>query len=202
MNKNAIRIGLAGCMCGVLVLPSIAHAETIDDATVTEDGLVAVQVNAVVDANFSVKVPKIVNLSNKDESSGGYIETALVEVSGDIPANKKVVVVPDAEVHLTEDTGVKDEVVASVSLDKSAYLYDEIIDAATGNVTITSGKISAGDWTGTFQFHISLEDLNDTHMIDLDEFGPDEIDGINEEIEEINVPTAGEEEVADEVEIQ
>ena len=122
--------------------------ETVTPQEVSEASTQNVSVDASVASEFSVSVPKTIQLD-------GSRKTAAYKVTcnGDFPANKKVTVTPAANVTLSSVN--KDNVVAIISQDKTEWRYD---DSAEGTGTITAEGLTAGIWEGIFNFNIAFAD--------------------------------------------
>ena len=99
------------------------------------------------DSNFSVTVPKNIVGTGK---SGTLSYN--VTIDGDIAGNEHVTVVPDASVTLKQNK--KADVVANVAQDRTEWAADEF--STNGNGTITYNGLSAGAWSGAFNFNIGL----------------------------------------------
>ena len=124
-----------------------SKAQTTTQEVNEETQAQSVAVDATVASTFSVSVPKTIQLDGAKKSA-----SYKVTCSGDFPANKKVTVVPEANVTLFSVN--KSEVIAAISQDKTEWLYD---DNTEGKGTITADTISAGIWNGVFNFNITFE---------------------------------------------
>ena len=122
--------------------------ETVTPQEVSEASTQNVSVDASVASEFSVSVPKTIQLDGSRKSA-----TYKVTCNGDFPANKKVTVTPAANVTLSSVN--KDNVVAIISQDKTEWRYD---DSAEANGTITAEGLTAGIWDGIFNFNIAFAD--------------------------------------------
>ncbi len=116
-----------------------SKAQTTTQEVNEETQAQSVAVDATVASTFSVSVPKTITLDGAKKSA-----SYKVTCSGDFPANKKVTVVPEANVTLSSVN--KSEVIAAISQDKTEWLYDNHTE---GKGTITADTISAGKEKGT-----------------------------------------------------
>lgn len=107
--------------------------------------------NATIASRFSVRLPKTITLDGSKKSA-----SYKVTCEGDFPGNQKVVAVPDAAVTLSSND--KADVVAPISQDKTEWLYNE--SNVEGNGSVNAAGITAGDWSGVFNFNISLDDAD------------------------------------------
>lgn len=155
-RKNLISLSLALMLTVGCAVPGIVNAATdtggnSKERTTTQEvngGEHTVNVNATVASKFSVSVPKTITLDGSKKSA-----TYKITCNGDFPANKKVTVVPAANVMLSSAN--KDNVVAAISQDKTEWRYD---DNAEGTGVITAEGLTAGIWDGVFNFNIAFVD--------------------------------------------
>lgn len=138
-------------------LPGIVNAaadtggnskESVTPQEVSEPSVQNVSVNATVASEFSVSVPKTITLDGSKKTA-----TYKITCNGDFPANKKITVVPAANVTLSSAN--KDGIVAAISQDKTEWRYD---DNAEGTGVITAEGLTAGVWDGVFDFNIAFVD--------------------------------------------
>ena len=157
MKRNKIiSLSLALMLTVECAVPGIVNAaadtgNSKGSATQQEvnDGEHTVSVNATVASEFSVSVPKTITLDGSKKSAAYKITC-----NGDFPANKKVTVVPAANVTLSSAN--KDNIVAVISQDKTEWLYGE--SDVEGNGSINAAGITAGIWDGVFDFNIAFVD--------------------------------------------
>lgn len=158
MKRNKIiSLSLALMLTVGCAVPGIVNAatdangnskETVTPQEVSEASTQNVSVDASVASEFSVSVPKTIQLDGSRKSA-----TYKVTCNGDFPANKKVTVMPAANVTLSSVN--KDNVVAIISQDKTEWRYD---DNTEGTGTITAEGLTAGIWNGIFNFNIAFAD--------------------------------------------
>ena len=108
----------------------------------------------IADSEILVSLPKTVIVSGERDSQDNLYKGYYgVKVEGDYAGNEMVTIVPDTTVELSQ-TG-KASVEADISQDKTQWTYDESGAVAEGE--ISTNKLSAGMWNGTFNFNVSLE---------------------------------------------
>ncbi len=140
------------------------YVDAVTDSTATaETKNATVNVYATQASTYSVKIPKTVVLNGAD-GSGAY----RIGVKGNIAGNQTITVAPvdkDAEKEgvnfsLAEQGTVsqKSNITASIEQAKTAFVQSEIsaTDWTTTDATISAPAITAGAWTGTFDFNISI----------------------------------------------
>ena len=115
------------------------------------------EVYATIGSTFSYVLPKIVTLDGQDR--GGKYR---VRVKGDIAGSQKISIVPDASFTMSEvnaSVDKKADITASVEQGKTEQNQTEINkDDYNDEIgTITADDISAGSWSGTFNFNTKLE---------------------------------------------
>ena len=117
---------------------------------------------AQLGSHFEVTIPKVIVLDGSEKKAPYF-----VSVSGDIAGYECVYVVPDETFKLFAKN--KESQDALVSQEKTSWYVDEFNEKATG--LIEAAGITAGHWSGTFYFNISLatEDiLGDIILPELD----------------------------------
>lgn len=162
MRKTIKRVvGVLMCMSMVFGCPVISSAEALNHE-VSTNTTVGTTVTYTQSSAFQVVVAKTIVLnSNK---TGSYT----VNVTGDINATEEVTVIPQDTndgvegINITMSHQVpdgkqaKDDVLATITQTKSSWNYDEMGQDAQG--TITANDLSAGDWSGTVNFQIGLQE--------------------------------------------
>lgn len=156
--KNYFRKILATLIATLTVFSSTVPAMAADDTNQnygieTESAKTNVTLD-IADSEILVSLPKTVIVSGERDSQDNLYKGHYgVKVVGDYAGNEMVTVVPDTTVELSQ-TG-KASVEAVISQDKTQWTYDESGTVAEGE--ISTNKLSAGMWNGTFNFNVSLE---------------------------------------------
>ncbi len=140
------------------------YVDAVTDSTATaETKNATVNVYATQASTYSVKIPKTVILNGAD-GSGAF----RIGVKGNIAGNQTITVAPvdgDADTDginfsLAEQGTVsqKSDITASIVQAKTAFVQSEIsvTDWTTTDATISAPAITAGAWSGTFDFTISI----------------------------------------------
>ena len=157
MKKKLIKVSsliLSGLMI-TSTLPTFAYEKDVNGNSVefinyqnSEDSNVT-NVYAEIGSEYKVTIPKIIVLSGIDKKADYY-----VKVKGDIAGYETVNVVPDNTVNLY--TKNKASQAGIIVQDKTAWKFDNFdVDA---NGSIEASGLTAGKWSGTFNFNINLED--------------------------------------------
>lgn len=138
---------------------------------------VAVPVSATIESTFTVSLPPDIVLAKQGESNT-YSYTAQVGVKGDTIVDSNIVVQPQSNIVVYDVTNRpanntatptqasdqnsyehKDPQSVTVTQTKTVWPYSELSvnreSLKNTNVTISTDKISAGDWEGTLTFSIS-----------------------------------------------
>ena len=116
--------------------------------TEDEDFNNVTNVFAQLGSEYKITIPKVVVLSGVSKAASYY-----VKVEGDIAGYEKVKVVPEDNFKLSAKN--KADETATVNQDKTVWtVHDFDIDA---NGHISAKDITAGKWTGAFNFNINLE---------------------------------------------
>ena len=110
------------------------------------------QVFAQINSHYEVTIPKVIVLSGETKSASYE-----VCVSGDIAGNQTVFVNPDNEFLLS--TKNKEDQKATITQEKTTWNCIELGEDTTG--LIEAPEITAGHWSGTFDFNIKLETSNE-----------------------------------------
>ena len=157
MKKNLIKISsliLSGLMI-TSALPAFAYEKDVNGNSVefinyqnSEDSNVT-NVYAEIGSEYKVTIPKTIILSGIDKKADYY-----VKVEGDIAGYETVNVVPDETVNLY--TKNKDVQAGTITQDKTAWKFDNFDVNANG--TVEASGLTAGKWSGTFNFNIELSD--------------------------------------------
>ncbi len=101
---------------------------------------------------YKVTIPKTVILSGESKDARYY-----VKAEGDIAGYEMLHVMPDKNFNLYAKN--KDAVTAGISQDKTAWKYTDFDTNAKG--VIEAKDITAGKWTGKFNFNIFLDSNED-----------------------------------------
>ena len=145
------------------------HASESSGVTLTESYSEAGNQNCEVTVNvgsgFTVTIPKKITLSGADGTSPYN-----VTVEGDIGALETIKVVPDENFNL-QSSG-KTDVTSTVTQSKTSFDYEDASkkdDSNTRVGTTTQGSVtaqglSAGNWSGKFNFNISLEETLEENL--------------------------------------
>lgn len=149
------KIACFGLLMGIIFgfgCSSVYAEETDSTQEVTSTSSeVACNVSVTNDASeFVVNIPKSVEGNGK---SGVLSYT--VSVTGTIADDKQLNVIPDASFILSQ--AHKSDVTATVSQDITAWLSDSL--NTVGNGSVSYDGLSAGNWTGSFNFNIDLDDV-------------------------------------------
>ena len=129
----------------------------------SETGNQNCEVTVNIGSKFTVTIPKKITLSGADGVSA-YNVTA----KGNIGALECIEVVPDEDFNLK--SAGKADVPTTVTQTVTSFDYADacmedasgnlVGTTATGSVSADKDKLSAGIWSGTFYFNISLEELS------------------------------------------
>ncbi len=108
----------------------------------------------LVEGDIIVWLPTEVTLEKQE--SGEYKCTVPVKVQGNIAGNEKVSVVPDSTVTLTQPG--KADVTGTVTQLKTEFTYADLKEGAIVQTTtdISATELSAGEWTGSYSYAVSL----------------------------------------------
>jgi hypothetical protein len=145
MKKVFTYLTLIALTVTFLADTSIVNAKVNSIQNVATSKSASCKLTADIDANCVVILPKTITIDSSTKSA-----TYTVKISGDI--NEKVKVVPDKSVNLKHSS--KNPVKALISQDKKSWNYDEV--SVIGNGKIDAKGLSAGKWSGTLNFKISL----------------------------------------------
>lgn len=106
-------------------------------------------------SKFTVTIPKTIALDKTKT------DTYSVKVEGDISADEAVTVTPDATVAMT-DTNNKNSVTGTITQEKTKFVATEVnqADGTSTTGTITANDLTAGNWSGQFNFYINVDANN------------------------------------------
>ena len=152
-------------MAGVVVLGSIApiFATVKDTQTVTSNSTQQTEVFYNQESSFEVIVPKLVDLGS--DKFTNYEVT----VSGDISSDEVIKVVPEESFLMKDKSGttnLKEDVEATVTQDKTEWIFNEFEIKANGN--ISAPNLTAGNWEGSFFFNIKLDKASAEEAVTLE----------------------------------
>lgn len=175
MNKKLTNVLCAtALMAGIIGISSQPVFAAVDETQSGTTGSYSTDININAGSStFSVTIPKSMSGSEK----AGTLDYN-VTVNGDITGSEKIVVTPDETVALSQSG--KDNITATIAQTKTEFTGNELL-LATDNTITTSGTVtysglSAGTWTGTFNFDIKLIDTEAemiTATVSLDGWGDD-----------------------------
>lgn len=111
----------------------------------------------LVEGDIIVWIPTEATLEK--QSSGEYKCTVPVKVQGNIAGNEKVCVIPDSTVTLVQPG--KADVTGSVTQLKTDFTYEDLKDGTIAQTTteISASELSAGEWTGSYSYAVSLSEF-------------------------------------------
>ena len=144
-------------MAGIMIFGSIApiFAVVKETETVTSNSTQQTEVFYNQESSFEVIVPKLVDLG------ADKFTNYEVTVSGDISSDEVVKVVPEESFLMKDKSGttnLKADVEATVTQDKTEWIFNEFEIKANGN--ISAPNLTAGNWEGSFFFNIKLDCYN------------------------------------------
>ena len=167
MNKKYTSLVLAGLMCFSSITPAFAYdldenknsIESVEYQN-TNDADYSNQTNvfAELGSEYKVTIPKTIVLSGIDKKANYY-----VKVDGDIAGYETVNVVPDEGVVLS--TKNKASQTGTITQDKTAWKFDDFDVDANGQVI--ANNLTAGKWSGTFNFNIYMDSHEEFVLGDL-----------------------------------
>jgi hypothetical protein len=173
IDMNIKKVKKQLCLfCSVLMLGSNMTAfATEDNPTISEDGNLSSEVTYKGTTTFKVIIPKTIILGvNGTSASAKYS----IIVSGDISSDEMIYVAPidgiaknaetnnndDIDFYLKDQSTVaqKDDIVAKIKQTKNYWKYSEISGngSTISDNEITASNVSAGSWSGTFNFQVTL----------------------------------------------
>lgn len=157
-----LAIPVLGLFEGADVLAATRGVVDTEDITGPSNGGVTVPTNGVdvyinQPSTFTVTIPKEIELQASGNAVDTYVSDYEVTVTGNISANQVVTVIPNSTFVLTQ-TGKSD---------LNATIVQQETNAAWNEINTQSGKkmqgsievpnVTAGNWTGSFNFNISLK---------------------------------------------
>ena len=166
---------LASMICSNSVIPVFADEvkDGSDDPVIyqvitdkSESKKAVTDVKASIKSSYEITLPKTMAVNNGDNAYN-------VNVKGDIGGTEQISVVPDATISLYSVN--KDAVTGNITQDKQTWNYTDVSkktnDVLTGtdvagNINISG--LTAGHWTGTFNFNISSETYGEDVMLTAD----------------------------------
>ena len=108
-------------------------------------------VYAEIGSEFTIIIPKHIVI-DAETKTGAYT----VGVTGDIAGNETVKIIPEESFAMTQSG--KSDITASVSQDKTEWVFSEMLENnVIGNGSISVEDLTAGSWSGNFNFSIALE---------------------------------------------
>lgn len=135
-------------------------ADTIDTITINSSDLddneepKEVQVGIELASYFTVKIPKSISLDGTKGDSQGKASYK-VSVLGDLTGEQVINVVPDSSFNLIQVS--KDSITTTVTQNKTSFNYRDTKNnkIATSDGLIEAGALTAGTWSGTFNFNVN-----------------------------------------------
>ena len=128
-----------------------------EEVTANEEGTQSVIVTASISPDYTVTIPKTLTLNK--EGTAEYTVTA----SGEIEKLSTLTVTPDESFALTT---AYDSATAKVSQEKTAWSATDLMtdseQSTTGSVVVDGG-LAPGEWSGTFNFEIALNEYVHVH---------------------------------------
>lgn len=164
--KQMTAIGLSVLSIAQCFSPVFAEGEVTN--TISEAGSLSSDVTYTQDSSFTVSIPKKIILdSNK---SAAYH----VNVTGDIYGDQTITVTPDTEITLTDKNG-KGTVTATVAQDDNVFECADIkavsesgeMVGKTVEGSITAEGLTAGEWEGTLNYNVALENIGNETPVAL-----------------------------------
>lgn len=163
MFQNTVLVSAA---TGTLGTDSIGNATSTEAA----EDVNTVNVSGSVASKYLVNIPIDLTLDGSTKA----VEYT-VSVSGDIAGDLAVLVTPENT--FTLKSAKKDDITATISQNRVSWASEDMGTEATG--IVSAPDLTAGDWNGTFNFYISLEEFGDDIALDVYNFT------------NYNVPTTG-----------
>lgn len=149
--SKLLSVGLAFALC--LAPVNTGFVSAAENNATQRSTLVTCEVGAY----FDVSIPKTVQLSPETKSASYSIT-----VKGEIPLDDNVSVSPKDDIadmdginfYMSKDTARNADVPATVSQDGTAWNYDEVLEGAAKNGSISAPGLTPGSWEGNLVFEI------------------------------------------------
>ena len=171
--KKLLAYTLVGATATTSLMPAYAttykdSVGAVESQNVAENKTSNTTVYAELGSEFIVSIPKHIVLDGETKT-GAYT----VGVRGDIAGTEYVSVVPDESFAMTQSG--KADVTASISQDKTKWVFDEIFDpmleaTVDGHGVIDAQGLTAGSWNGNFNFNIALNEEKGNDVVEYTEF--------------------------------
>ena len=123
------------------------YAEVVED-----DAQTAVYLT-VDDKDRVVSLPTSLILAGTPNERGEYIAKYSVGVKGDMSGDKVITVEPD-NVRVPLKSAGKNDKTAIIEQSKTEFTTDDLKNSVQANGTITTDRLTAGCWNGSFNFNI------------------------------------------------
>ena len=118
---------------------------------------------ANVDSNFTVSIPKNIELL-KNEDTGNFEASLAIKVSGDISSDKALSVLPSHN-NFTLSTASGKTAICRVISDNTEFNHWDLTEDTESEVThLLKASLSGGDWTGELAININLKDDLHEHL--------------------------------------
>lgn len=157
--KNIAASTLAAASVLGSAIPALAESkyvnseEAVDYYAASNEIEGPTTVLAEVYSNFNVTIPKTVVLNGISKKASFDIK-----VSGDIAGDEIVTVKPDETITLSEESENKADVTGTVTSQKTTWNVDEAEQEVVSSANeIKATDLTAGSWSGVFNFNISIE---------------------------------------------
>ena len=142
-------------LASTIMMSSLTCMPLAEDTTQTtsQTGVQSTTVTYRQDSTFTVSIPKTITLDSSKTA------TYNVNVKGDIAGDDIIVVKPDKTVTMSDSNG-KSDVTATITQQKTDFTMSDLkANSGEGNSTtgtVSATDLTAGSWTGTLNFDISL----------------------------------------------
>jgi len=115
------------------------------------DGDYTINLNYIKAPSYTVKIPRIVNVTNENTTMNFYVK-------GDIYADQKLSVIFDSTTTLSSGNKT---IPVNIVQTKNSWLCLELTDSfQSSSIVISHNKLSAGTWSGQLNVSISLQGGN------------------------------------------
>ncbi|MDE5985373.1 MAG: leucine-rich repeat domain-containing protein [Eubacterium sp.] len=156
MNKKTNKI-LAACLSAVMLLSAspVMAAPVIQEVG---EGSAKTDVYLNIDdTNIIAGVPTTIIVDGKANENGENIGEYSVSASGDMAGNKELTIAPESnEITLTQKG--KADITASISQEQTVFSSEDLANGTSSNGKV-SATLTAGSWTGSTNFVISMNTL-------------------------------------------